>query len=81
MRNKLLIITATLLALFTSLLLNACKKRDSSTVSQESIEDNANAFSNPSNPSKKAIVDFGNGTCDNIGTFTMNGVTRTFIKR
>lgn len=39
------------------------------------------ALSNPSNPSKKAIVDFGNGTCDNIGTFTMNGVTRTFIKR
>jgi hypothetical protein len=39
------------------------------------------SLSNESNPSKTAIVDFGNGTCDNVGTFTFNGVTRTFIKR
>jgi len=38
-------------------------------------------LSHTSNPSKIATVDFGNGTCDNIGTFTVNGVTRTFIKR
>ena len=33
------------------------------------------------NSAKKIEVDFGNGTCDNIGTYTVNGVTKTFIKK
>jgi len=33
------------------------------------------------NAARKIEVDFGNGTCDNVGTYTVNGVTKTFIKR
>ena len=33
------------------------------------------------NAARKIEVDFGNGTCDNVGTYTVNGVTKTFVKR
>lgn len=32
-------------------------------------------------PNKKITIDYGNGACDNVGTFTVNGVTRSFIKK
>lgn len=30
---------------------------------------------------RKVVVDYGSGTCDKIGTYTVNGVTTKFIKR
>ena len=33
------------------------------------------------NAARKIEVDFGNGTCDNVGTYTVNGVTKTFVKK
>lgn len=32
-------------------------------------------------PNRKIIVDYGSGTCDRQGTYTVNGVTTNFIKR
>jgi len=32
-------------------------------------------------PTRKVTVDYGTGTCDKEGTYTFNGVTRSFIKR
>ena len=38
-------------------------------------------IANADQPSRKVIVDFGSGTCDNVGTYTVNGVTKNFVKR
>jgi hypothetical protein len=38
-------------------------------------------IANADQPSRKVIVDFGSGTCDNVGTYTVNGVTKKFVKR
>ncbi len=32
-------------------------------------------------PNRKVVVDYGSGTCDKIGNYTIDGVTRSFIKR